>query len=461
MHFILPSALCKNVVSKDTLTVYFIGGAVMLIIVGVILLAILMFVLIKGKMSPITAFILLPVIAAFVVGYSPEEVGQFMSSGVQSMVSTASLFAFSITYFSVMSDAGLFDPLLNGLSRICKNNVYAILFCALAATFIAHLDGSGATTFLIVVPTFLPICKRAGIRPEALLCTMCGTYAVNNLLPWGGPTTRAASVLGMEPGQLYMYIVPSLGVILVLSLVLAFSVARIEIRNGAGSILAQNDEISASMNAGAYEKKAKGAKYWINMILTIGVLVILFKEVFSANICFMIGSALALLINFPHVKEQNKRIKSYAAQAMVMTMTLFAVGIFLGIMKDGGFIDAIANGIIAIVPASFLGHAHWFLALLSVPLIMMLSTDAFYYILLPIVIGVVTPYSIPATSVAATFLTTATFGTAISPGVAAVYVGLGLADVDLGTHIKYSFRLLWPLSIIGLILSTLIGVVHF
>ena len=179
----------------------------MLIVVGVLLLVALMYVLIKDKMSPITAFILLPTIAAFAVGYSVEEVGDFMSSGVKSMVSTASLFAFSITYFSVMSDAGLFDPLLRLLSRKCKNNVYLILLCVLAATFVAHLDGSGATTYLIVVPTFLPICKKAGIRPEALLCTICGTYAVNNLLPWGGPTTRAASVLEMDPGALYLYII--------------------------------------------------------------------------------------------------------------------------------------------------------------------------------------------------------------------------------------------------------------
>ncbi len=433
----------------------------MLIVVGVLLLVALMYVLIKGKMSPITAFILLPTIAAFAVGYSVEEVGDFMSSGVKSMVSTASLFAFSITYFSVMSDAGLFDPLLRLLSRKCKNNVYLILLCVLAATFVAHLDGSGATTYLIVVPTFLPICKKAGIRPEALLCTICGTYAVNNLLPWGGPTTRAASVLEMDPGALYLYIIPSLAILLGLSLVLAFLVARIEIKNGAGTTLVIPDDPAAVTGVSGAEKEKLGKKYWVNAALTVGVLFILFKSVFSANICFMLGSALALLINYPHVKEQNQKIKSYAAQAMVMTMTLFAVGIFLGIMKDGGFIDAIANGIIGIVPAGILGHAHWLLALLSVPLIMMLSTDAFYYILLPIVISVVTPYGVPAISVAATFLTTATFGTAISPGVAAVYVGLGLADVDLGTHIRYSFRLLWPLSIIGLILSTLIGVVRF
>ena len=277
----------------------------MLILVGVILLAILMFVLIKGKMSPVPAFILLPVIAAFIVGYSPEEVGEFMSGGVKSMVSTASLFAFSITFFSIMSDIGLFDPILNFLSAKCKNNVYIILLCVLAATFVAHLDGSGATTFLIVVPTFLPICKKAGIRPEALLCTMCGTYAVNNLLPWGGPTTRAASVLEMDPGQVYMSILPSLGIILLLSLLLAFIVAKIEIKNGAGTTLA-SDEHVVSITSHNSEIRISRAKYWFNVILTVFVLFILFKEVFSANLCFMLGSAIALLVNFPDVKEQNK-----------------------------------------------------------------------------------------------------------------------------------------------------------
>lgn len=434
------------------------GDYPMLIFIGFLLVAILMYVLIKGKMTPIAAFILLPTIAAFCAGYPAEEIGGFIKSGISSMTTTASLFAFSISYFSIMSDIGLFDPLLNMLIRKKSQNVFFILLCVLAATFVAHLDGSGATTFLVVVPAFLPICKKVGIRPEALLCTICGTYAVNNLLPWGGPTMRAASVLEIETGALYRYIIPSLAIILLLAVALAYIVSRIEIRNGAGRQLAE--ELQQETNT-TTEKKVSAPLYWFNLVLTILVLIGLFVEIFPTNICFMIGTAIALVVNFPQTKEQSARIKSYAAQAMVMTMTLFSVGVFLGIMKDGGFIDAMAGWLISLIPVSMAAHAHWFLALLSVPLIMMLSTDAFYYVLLPIVLGVVAPYGVDPTSVAATFLVTATFGTAISPGVAAVYVGLGLADVDIGTHIKYSFRLLWPMSIICLILSTLIGVVHF
>lgn len=59
---------------------------------------------------------------------------------------------------------------------------------------------------------------------------------------------------------------------------------------------------------------------------------------------------------------------------------------------------------------------HWFMALFSVPLMMILGTDAFYYALLPIIIG---------------------------------------------DHIKYSLKFVWPMSILTLIASTLLGVIPF
>ena len=94
------------------------------------------------------------------------------------MLSTAILFIFSISYFTMMSDAGLFDPIINFLIKRAGKNVATIFIAIVLTTFVAHLDGSGATTFLIVVPAFLPICKRMGVRPQALLAAMCGAYGV-------------------------------------------------------------------------------------------------------------------------------------------------------------------------------------------------------------------------------------------------------------------------------------------
>lgn len=121
-------------------------------------------------------------------------------------------------------------------------------------------------------------------------------------------------------------------------------------------------------------------------------------------------------------------------------------------------VEAMAETIVNALPVAIAPHMHWFMALFSVPLLMILGTDAFYYALLPIIIGVVQPFGITPETVAATFLLSATMATPISPSVAAVYVGLGLADVSISEHIRYSLRLVWPASIAVLILSTLVGV---
>jgi len=430
-----------------------------LAIIGFVLMIVLMFVLIKDKLTPTVAFILLPLIAAVVGGFGIEEISGFVKTGLNTMLNTAVLFIFSISYFTLMSDAGLFDPIINFLIKKIGKSITTILFAVVITTFVAHLDGSGATTFLIVVPAFLPICKKLKVRPEALLGTMCGMYGVMNLVPWGGPTMRAASVIGIDVSVLYQFIMPSIAILAVVAFGIAFLISKIEIRNGAGI-----PEAGLITEADGGEKVTIKSKklYGFNLVLTIVMLILLFVDIgLPLHLVFMIAFCIGLVVNFPNTKEQTKQIKSYAGSAMVMTMTLFSVGIFMGVIKDSGMVEAMASAIVSILPAGIAPHMHWFMALFSVPLLMVLGTDAFYYALMPIILGVVEPFGIAPEVVAATFLLTATLGTPISPSVAAVYVGLGLADTTIGNHIKYSLKILWPASILVLIASTLVGVIKF
>ena len=136
-----------------------------LAIIGFALMLVLMFVLIKEKLSPPVAFILLPVIAAVIAGFNVEEISGFVATGLSTMLETAVLFIFSISYFTLMSEAGLFDPIINFLIKKVGKSVTTILFAVVMTTMVAHLDGSGATTFLIVVPAFLPICACGRFPP--------------------------------------------------------------------------------------------------------------------------------------------------------------------------------------------------------------------------------------------------------------------------------------------------------
>ncbi|RHS64378.1 citrate transporter [Clostridium sp. AM45-5] len=430
----------------------------MLAVIGFGLMIVLMYVLIKEKMAPPLAFIILPLIAAAAAGFGLEEIAGFIKTGMNTMLSTAVLFIFSISYFTMMSDAGLFDPIIDFLIKKTGKNVATIFIAILLTTYVAHLDGSGATTFLIVVPAFLPICKKMGIRPQALLAAMCGAYGVMNLVPWGGPTMRASSVVGVEVGDLYNFILPGIGCLVIISVVIAMLVCLIEKKHGAG--VAEN--VRNTQETETDTKKTKKAIYWFNAILTILMLVLLFMDLpIPLYSVFMVAFAIGLIVNYPNVKQQNKKIKEYGTNAMVMTMTLFSVGIFMGVIKDSGMVEAMANAIVEMLPSAIAPHMHWFMCLFSVPLLMVLGTDAFYYALLPIIIGVVEPFGVTPETVAAAFLLTATLGTPISPSVAAVYVGLGLADVSIGEHIKYTLRLVWPASIAVLIMATVVGVIKF
>lgn len=431
-----------------------------LAIIGFVLMIVLMYVLIREKLSPIVAFILLPLLAAVIAGCGMSEIEEFVENGMATMLSTAVLFVFSISYFSLMSEVGLFDPIINFLVKKTGKSMLVIFMAIVLVTFVAHLDGSGATTFLIVVPAFLPICKKYGIRAQALLGAMMGAYSTMNIVPWGGPTMRASSVAGIEPGDLYSFIMPGVITIAVLAFGIAFVVYRIEKRNGAGTLIAGQEDTEE-------EKKEEGQKvskgiYCFNLILTLIMLVLLFMNIdFPLYAVFMVAFAIALIVNFSDVKVQSKKIKEYGGNAMVMCMTLFAVGIFMGVISGAGMVEAMAEAIVNALPSGIAPHMHWVMALFSVPLMMILGTDAFYYALLPIIIGVVAPFGVSAESVAATFLLTATFGTPVSPSVAAVYVGLGLTDVSIGDHIKYSLKLVWPASIITLVMSTILGVIPF
>ncbi len=419
---------------------------------------VLMVVLIKSWVSPPVAFIALPLAAAAAAGFNLTEIGGFIGNGMKSMLSTAVLFVFSISYFTLMDEMGLFDPIINFLTKKAGKRAGMIVIAILLTTFVAHLDGSGATTFLIVVPAFLPIIKRLGLRREALMALICGPYAVMNIVPWGGPTMRAAAaVASVEVGDLYSFIIPGVLCLILCAFLNAFLVMLNEKRHGL-NVVEKTEEVAEEKDV---ESKSSG-RYWFNLALTLIMLVCLFLDLpLPLYSIFMISYAIALVVNYPNTKLQNAKIKSLGQNAMVMTVTLFSVGIFMGIISGTGMVKSMANTIVMLLPASLAPHMHWIMALFSVPLMMILGTDAFYYALLPIIIGVVAPFGVSAQSVAATFLLTATYGTPVSPSVAAVYVGLGLSDVSIGDHIKYSLKFVWAMSVIVLVLSTLLGVIPF
>ena len=120
-----------------------------------------------------------------------------------------------------MSEQGLFDPIVDFVLKRVGKNVTAIFIAVLVVACVGHLDGTGASTYLITIPAFKPIMDRLKVKPTSFLGTIIAMMAVMNIIPWGGPTLRAASVAQVEVYDLYSFIFPAVGAMMLIAIGIA------------------------------------------------------------------------------------------------------------------------------------------------------------------------------------------------------------------------------------------------
>ena len=99
------------------------------------------------------------------------------------------------------------------------------------------------------------------------------------------------------------------------------------------------------------------------------------------------------------------------------------------------------------LPELVQANLHIIVGVLGAPLELLLNTDAYYYALLPIVEQTLHPYAVSSESTVYALLIGNIIGTFISPFSPALWLALGLAELEMGAHIRYSFMWIWGLSV--------------
>ena len=447
-------------------------------ILGFLTIAAIVVTLFKSKTLPSIAFIVFPTILAviLVIGgyYDFEQVGKLIKSGFSSTSPTAALFVFSVLYFGIMTDAGMFDVIIDKLMKLVGDNVIGVSIMTAVIALIGHLDGGGASTFCIVVPAMLPVYKKMHMRPTSMLTVAVLAMGVLNLMPWAGPTMRAATVLGVEAASLWSTLIP----IQIFGIALVFVVAVIfglkEKARGAG-LHGKLHEIEGEVvldDAQVKEKNelARPKLFLFNIILTIAVIALLIYDIFPSYVPFMFGVAIAILVNYPGAKMQKKIINSHAGPALMMCSTLMGAAVLMGILvksvtvgdvEVASVITCMSDLISAILPA-FLGrHLPLVIGILSVPLALAFDTDSYFYGMLPVMIGIGEGFGVAAMPIAVAMVVCRNCATFISPMVPATLLGVGLADVDIKDHIKNSFLWVWGFSILCMIFAIILGIMPF
>ena len=459
-------------------------------ILGFLCIVAIVVTLFKSTTMPSMAFIIFPSILALILiaggYYSIDEVGKLIKGGFGSTGSTAALFVFSVLFFGIMTDAGMFDVIINKLMKFVGDNVIGVTVMTAIIALIGHLDGGGASTFLIVVPAMLPVYKKMHMRPSTLLRVAVLAMGVLNLMPWAGPTMRAASVLGIEAGQLWGKLIPVQVFGIVLCLAHAVLAGVQEKKRGAG-LHGKLAEAAGTVDAAeeAQHQKdeneyARPKLFVFNICLTIAVIAMLVWDKFPSYFPFMLGVAAALLVNYTPIKLQKKMINRHAGPALMMCSTLMGAAVLMGILVYGfnangaaaiakpgvemaktSVVTNMAQIISMVMPAALGQHLPLVIGILSVPLALCFDTDSYFYGMLPVMIAIGASFGVEAYPIAVAMVVCRNCATFISPMVPATLLGIGLADVDIKDHIKCSFGYVWGFSIICMIFAAIIGLLPF
>lgn len=470
----------------------------MLTILGFAMIATFLVLIMLKKMSPIAALVLIPALFCVFVGKG-AKLGDYVIDGVTSLAPTAAMLMFAIVYFGVMIDVGLFDPIVRGILKFCKADPLRIVVGTALLAAIVSLDGDGSTTFMITVSAMYPLYKRLKMSLVVMTGVAAMANGVMNTLPWGGPTARAATALKLDASDIFVPMIPALAVGLLFVIALSYVLGRRErarlgtltldevlveekeaetvlvgaggsgdgktpVRKGASgsstgagtdaaAAAAQDDEDDEDddfQGLDPHRATLRPKLYWFNALLTVTLLTSMIMEWLPIPVLFLLGAALALSVNFPHIPDQKARLAAHADNVLNVSGMVFAAAVFTGVLQGTGMVDHMATWMVDVIPAGMGPHMALVTGVLSLPLTYFMSNDGFYFGVLPVLAEAGAAHGVSPLEMARASLVGQPLHMS-SPLVPAVYVLVGMAKVEFGDHTRFvvKWAALTCLAILG------------
>jgi CitMHS family citrate-Mg2+:H+ or citrate-Ca2+:H+ symporter len=416
------------------------------------------------RLSPLTALVLVPVAFALLGGFG-AALGPMMLEGIGRLAPTGVMLLFAILYFAIMIDAGLFEPFVARVVRLVQGDPVRVVVGSAGLALLVSLDGDGSTTYMITTAAMLPLYQRLGLRPLVLACVTMLASGVMNLLPWGGPTARAASALGVPVDAVFLPMIPAMavGALWVLFVAWRLGVAERARRQAAGAVADAGDR-GAETPRGADDEgsptgaHATGWRAVANLALTallLGALVLAFLPLPAL---FLLAFAVALVINHPTLPAQKALLQRHAGNVLAVVGLIFAAGAFVGILSGTKMVDAMAASVVALVPPALGPYLAPVTGVLSVPFTFVISNDAFYFGVLPVLAKAGAAYGISAEAMARASLVGQPVHL-LSPLVPSTFLLVGLAGVEFDAHQRKTLGWALGASLVLLLVALLLGVV--
>jgi CitMHS family citrate-Mg2+:H+ or citrate-Ca2+:H+ symporter len=401
---------------------------------GFLLVAVFTALIMSGRLAPAPALVLTPLIFGLMVGHG-TDMGPMILEGLREVAPTGVMLLFAILTFGILTDAGLFDPLVRLIVRRAGGDPFKVTLGATALAAVISLDGDGSTTYLITCAAMLPLYRRLGMNPLHLACLLMLVSGVMNLSPWGGPTGRAAAALGLDVTAVFLPLLPAMGAGLFAVFALATGLGLAE-RRRLGVL-----EAPAPV-ADEADRPALRLRYALNLLILAALMAGLIAPAFGVKtlplpVLMMTAFALALTLNHPDPRTQSERIAAHAPAALSVAALIFAAGVLTGVMKGTGMVEGMSAALVAAIPEALGPHLAPAVAAASLPGTFFLSNDAFYFGMLPVLAEAGAAHGIAPEAMARAALMGQPFHL-LSPLVPSTWLLVGLIRVEMGAHQRFT-----------------------
>ena len=264
----------------------------------------------------------------------------------------------------------------------------------------------------------------------------------------GGPTARVMAGLKLGADQVFLPLIPCMAVACLYVIGVAFWFGKKE-QKRLGIVLLDISETELSHTP---------KFFWVNLTLTTLLMTALLMDLLPITVLFMIGFAVAMLINFPKIEDERERINAFAGNALTVASMVFAAGIFAGVAKESGMLKEMGDAMTYVIPSVLGPKMAIITAGFSAICTFFMTNDGFYFGILPTLTETASHFGVSSAEMARASL----IGQPVhllSPLVPSTYLLVGLAEVEFGDRLKHTLKWAIGTVIVMTLTAVLTGII--
>ncbi len=409
----------------------------------IMLVAVIAFIL-WNKISMNFIMFVIPFVCALVMGYSLQEVsGAIVSQIANVMGSVGWMLLFGLIYFTMITETGMFDTIINKFVKMVGNkmNVIVVMVMTTIIGAVAYLTANMSTTYLITFPVMLPLYKKFKMdqRVAFILC-QCAIAAMC-WLPWGIGLVNSAMMAGVSAEELASASIPwgLCHIPAIIALIAFFAISHKKKHGTLG--LPAGESLDGSTEGAAKEANpnARPKLFWFNLVVFVIVVLCLAVFKIPSYLVFIFASIVTALVNY---REDFGKIWNKAGMTFFnVLLMLIAICFYLAVFNmapvgaDGNpitelsMVNSLATTLGNVFPEFLMRYMFVIFLILVVPIVHFIPYQV-YNTMYPLFISIGASFGLTSMDIISPFVCNLALATSVTPMNSSTYVGCTLCEID-------------------------------